>query len=131
MFNSGQGPSKMQLFSDNTSQRNNKQFGTQIYKLCDWNGYLYDMKVYDDNCKCNSERSRVDTICIRIISSPDLCDNLHTGKIHCCGPMRYIIKEESHRIFTRRNSDWKRVTFRWVRGDFIEMYDWDQVWREQ
>jgi hypothetical protein len=41
--------------------------------------------------KCNSDRTRVDTVCILIISFPDLCDNLHTGKIHCCGPVRHII----------------------------------------
>jgi hypothetical protein len=69
---------------DNTYKRNSKWSGIQIYKLCDSNGYLYNMKVYNDNYKCNSDRRRVETICIWTISSSDLYDNLHTWKIHCC-----------------------------------------------
>jgi hypothetical protein len=44
---------KQSIFWDNTNQRNNKQFGIQIYKLCNSNGYLYNMKVNKDNYKRN------------------------------------------------------------------------------
>jgi hypothetical protein len=36
------------------------------------------------------------------LSSTDLCNNLHAGKIQCCGPVRSTIKEECCRIFTRK-----------------------------
>jgi hypothetical protein len=82
--------------------------------------------AWTNNYKCNSDRSRLNTICILIIYSPDLCDNLHTIKIHSCGPVRHIMKQECHRIFTERNSNWNGVTFRLVRGDLIEVYEWEQ-----
>jgi hypothetical protein len=58
-FCSGYDHSKIEKFSDNTYQRNNKCFGIQIYKLCDSNGYLYNMKVNYDNYKFSSDMTRV------------------------------------------------------------------------
>lgn len=59
------------VFLDITYQRISKQLGTQIYELCNSNGYLCSMKVYNDMYRCNSDRSVLDTIWI--ISCPDLC----------------------------------------------------------
>jgi hypothetical protein len=54
----------MGQFSGNAYQRNSRWFGIQIYKLCDSNGYLYDMKVNNDNNKTNNDTRRVVTLCI-------------------------------------------------------------------
>jgi hypothetical protein len=64
MFSSCQGHSIIGQFSGNAYQRNNRWFGIQIYKLCDSNGYLYDMKVNNDNNKANSDTRRVVSLCI-------------------------------------------------------------------
>jgi hypothetical protein len=61
-------------------------------------------------------------ICILIASSPDLCDNLYSRKIHCCGPVTHITEQKCCKIFAKRNSNWNRVTFRWVRSDLIELW---------
>jgi hypothetical protein len=74
-----------------------------------------------------------------IMSSPDFWDNLHTMKIHYCGPVRHIIEHECCRIFAERNWDWNRVTFWLGEGRF----DWSlwmriteqgvvsHVWKQQ
>jgi hypothetical protein len=68
------------------------------------------MPLYNDNHKCKNGKTRLGMIYIWIISSPDLRENLHTTKIHWCGPVRYISKQEYCKIFTERNSDWNGVT---------------------
>jgi hypothetical protein len=41
-----------------------------------------------------------------LLSSPDLCDNVHTKKIHYC-PVRHIMTQEFPRIFVDRNMSGK------------------------
>lgn len=76
----------------------------QIYKLCDSNRHLPSMNVHNENRKCNSYSSRVDIICIVVISSPSLYGNLHTNKILCCGPVRRVMRQECHTIVAERNT---------------------------
>jgi hypothetical protein len=56
---------------------------------CNSNGYSYSMKVYNDNYKETLTGQWWTQLHMdNLLSSPDLCDNLHTGKIQCCGPMK-------------------------------------------
>jgi hypothetical protein len=89
--------------------KEHKRFGIKIYKLCNMNGYTYDMSVYLGKDGQNATQMitahvRVKSLAMRAggvghnyymgncFLSSVLFDNLHKRAINCCRTVR-IIKE--------------------------------------
>ncbi|PSN35194.1 PiggyBac transposable element-derived protein 4, partial [Blattella germanica] len=87
--------------------KKHKRFGIKLYKICDSNGYTYDMTVYLGKQRDNATpqisathgtvlqlTSKVEGVGHKLFmdnyfSSPDLFNDLHERKINCCGTVRH------------------------------------------
>jgi hypothetical protein len=77
--------------------KKHKCFGIKIYKLWDFKGYTYDMRVYLWKDRTYTTVAglmrKVENVGQKLyidnfFSSPDLFNNLHSRKRNCCGTIR-------------------------------------------
>jgi len=124
--------------------KKSKHFGIKLYKLCDSNGYTYDMDVYlgkdrqrvtqhptATHATVTNLTRRVEGVGHKLymdnfFSSPDLYDDLIQKKIYCCGTVRLnrwrVPKDLKHKTLRLKRGDIQLRT----RGELTAV-----VWRDK